>query len=125
MGDSQAIVLSDSGGCAGCALTTASPLFPAAAAACADQFVFGAGACPTAPSGEQRSTIGPGTVGFEDPAGVTGTGVPSGGSYRAVGAMVYTPSPGPRTWLVTCTLAPDERGVCAASVDAFVATHPG
>jgi hypothetical protein len=124
-GDSRAVVLTDSGTCTGCALSTASPLFPAAAAACAEQFLLATGSCPTAPVGEQHSTLSSTVVAFTDPTGVAGTGIPSGGSDPAVGAMAFLSGSDPETWLETCTLPSASGAICAAVVHGFVATYGG
>ena len=100
----------------------ACPLFASAAAATKQDLGQG---CPvTRPS--QESLLPAGTagigIGFEDPIGVAGDGIPSGGLNPANGVMLYLPARGrPTAYLATCTLPDAQHDVCSAVLDHFVA----
>lgn len=113
----QAIVGSQAGGCAGCAITQASPLFTSAANDCANNFL---GSCGTRPEAESVETIGNGVVGFLDPPNVAGDGNPSGGQYPANGVMTYHGGSTDSSWLDTCTLPYSQQALCTAVLNTFV-----
>lgn len=116
----QAVVAMQTGGCVGCNVTQACPLFPAAAAAAAaDQLP-----CRAKPAAESVVHLSHTAVGFEDPPGVPGEGVPSGGPYPANGVMTYVDPNGHHpSYVATCTL-PDSRHVlCTASLNLFVSDY--
>ena len=62
---------------------------------------------------------------FEDPAGVAGDGMPSGGTNPANGVLLYLPSwPGrsaPDS--ATCTLPANQQDVCTAVLNDFVGLY--
>lgn len=116
----RAVVASQTGGCVGCNVIQACPLFPAAAAAAAaDHFP-----CRAMPSAERVVRLGSTVVGFEDPAGVSGAGVPSGGPYPANGVLTYVDANGQHpSYLATCTLPDSEHSLCTASLNLFVSDY--
>lgn len=83
------------------------------------------GGCAPAAAGEVVRRTGGDVARFEDPPGVRGVGVPSGGANRAFGAVVYPQlRPEPESvgvGKVTCTAPPATTGLCSAIVDDFVA----
>jgi hypothetical protein len=109
--------------CVGCELETACAFFPSAE----HQLVTTYGGdlkCHRRPSAEGVARLSPTAVEFSDPAGVHGTGNPSGGNYPATGVVTYKPSTSKATygtWTETCTLSPRSHAVCAATIQAFVA----
>jgi hypothetical protein len=118
------IVASQTGGCSGCSLETACPLFRAASLRYAATYRL---PCRHAARGEELlMTAAPSKVLFIDPPGVLGAGRPSGGANAAYGAMLWHVPGDPRAtaWLDTCTLPSSDRELCVASVDAFLARHP-
>ena len=117
----RAIVASQTGGCAGCAVLQACPLF--ATAATAYQSVFSK-PCPTArPSSEAVAPISASTVSFSDPPGTSGNGIPSGGAYPAHGVMTYHPQPNASSWLDTCTLPSSDQPICTVVLNRFIASY--
>jgi hypothetical protein len=77
----EAIVGSQTGGCQGCGVAQACPLFAIAARSFQSQF---GRACPKGrPASETAHQITPGIVAFQDPPAVSGDGSPSGGRYAA------------------------------------------
>ena len=117
----QAVLGSQSGGCEGCAVTQASPLFVTAASDCAAQFQ--GNVCSTKPSAESVEQIGNGVVGFLDPPGVAGSGNPSGGPYPANGVMTYHTSNFTRSYVDTCTLPSSDHALCTAILNNFVQSY--
>lgn len=61
-------------------------------------------------------------VTFQDPAGVKGSGNPSGGAVPAGGALLYswTPDAGGSAALLTCTLPDDQHDLCNAVINDFI-----
>ncbi|HEV3213829.1 MAG TPA: hypothetical protein VGZ03_10580 [Acidimicrobiales bacterium] len=115
------IVATQTGGCAGCSIETACPLFAAAAHQYA---VIYRSSCRHAAE-ERRTDVSGSTVLFVDPPGVLGSGEPSGGALAAYGAMLWH-LPGarhPTAWRVTCTLPSADQPLCVLSVRAFLARH--
>ncbi len=81
---------------------------------------------PHPPSQESFSTSGTGRseVGFEDPAGVAGDGIPSGGLNPANGVMLYLPAQGKASaYLATCTLPAARHDMCTAVLNHFIALY--
>ena len=118
---SAAIVGLETSACSGCTLGQACRLFPGAAQAWRSAF---GRACPTArPPAETAVPIGAGIVGFQDPPGVAGAGLPSGGRYAANGVMTYHPSAPDGSWLETCTLPDGDHAECTAVLNAFVSWY--
>jgi hypothetical protein len=80
--------------------------------------------CAAPASGEIVRRTGTDVARFEDPPGVKGVGMPSGGANRAIGAVVYPqlrPEPDSITVAkVTCTVPRATVGVCPSIVDDYV-----
>ena len=102
----------------------ACPLFPSAAATTRQD--LGEGCAVTPPSQESVSPSGAADseVTFEDPVGVAGEGIPSGGLNPANGVMLYLPAQGKATaYLATCTLPESQHDSCTAVLAHFVAQY--
>jgi hypothetical protein len=117
----EAIAASQTSACVGCAIGQACPLFTSAWRASIR--MFNQGCLAYKPSFETERSIGSGVVQFEDPQGIKGDGVPSGGPYRAIGVMTYHPNSPNGSWLETCTLPTADRTVCMLSLRQFVAQY--
>jgi len=120
----EAIVGYETGGSPVQGAALACPLFPTAAAA--TSHLLGEGCPGTRPSQESVSISG--TAGseieFEDPVGVAGDGIPSGGLNPANGVMLYLPAQGKASaYLATCTLSDAQRDLCTAVLDHFVGLY--
>jgi hypothetical protein len=109
---------SETGACVGCAVGQACRLFADAA-----QLDTGYGTCLTRPPSETVAQIDHGVAAFEDPAGVAGDAVPSGGQYPANGVMTFYPNSPSGSWLDTCTLPPADHALCTTSLNVFVAWY--
>jgi hypothetical protein len=72
------------------------------------------------PPGEQMVRLGPGSLAFEDPADVTGQGIPSGGPDPANGAIVTTPAHAAKA---TCTMPEAEHSLCTVILNTFLRDH--
>lgn len=124
----EEIVGSETSACASCTLGRACPLFSSAAAAYATDGYPPSG-CRTRPPAETVDQLGAGVVAFEDPPGVAGDGVPSGGPFPANGVMTFYPGSHPGTgsptgsWLDTCTLPTSSKQLCTAALNLFVADY--
>ena len=102
------------GACVGCITAVACGLFPGAAK---DSGV----PCRTPhPARERVARLLPTVRAFIDPAGVKGTGAPSGGRLAAVGAVVYVPDRSAFAARVTCTLEQADSGSCRAIIADFL-----
>jgi hypothetical protein len=110
----------ESSACYSCTLAQACRLFVAAAQAW--RSAFGT-ACPARPAAETVVSIGAGIVAFEDPPGVRGDGLPSGGRYPANGVLTYHPRSEDGSWLETCTLPGGDKDYCTAARNTFVAWY--
>lgn len=117
----EGIVGSQTSACVGCALSQACSLFPAAAAAYAKEF-SGVG-CPAPPSGQTEDQLSSDLIAFADPPGVAGDGSPSGGPYPANGVMTFYPTGDEGSWVATCTLPTQEKALCTASLNLFIADY--
>ncbi len=116
-----AIVGSQTSACYGCTLSQACPLFAAAEKAWRSAFHL---ACPARrPAAETVVLVAAGIVAFEDPPGVKGDGLRSGGPYPANGVMTYHPSSEDGSWLATCTLPASEKDVCTAVLNTFISWY--
>jgi hypothetical protein len=120
--DQQAVTGATGGSCLACVASLACALFPEASKLLA-QSGF---SCPaTPPTREQVTRPRPRSAVFEDPPGVAGTGEPSGGSYRALGFLVFDPgtaaggsgSTNPSALKVTCTLPDTMTSICDELVE--------
>ncbi len=59
-------------------------------------------------------------VGFQDPPGVAGAGLPSGGQNPANGVVLYQPNPSEATaYLATCTLPAGAAGPLHGGAEPF------
>lgn len=117
----QAIVGIESGGSDVQGAGLVCPLFAAAATAYAQDQV---GGCSSRPAQEGVTTISGVAAGFEDPAGVTGDGVPSGGQNAASGVALYQPKANePSAYVATCTLSAPQHALCTAVLNHFVAQY--
>jgi len=117
----EAIVASQTGGCEGCEVGQACPLFATAASSFQSQF---GRACPKSrPAIETVDQITSGVVTFQDPPGVSGDGSPSGGQYAADGVMTYYSNNQFGSWIDTCTLPKADRTLCTAALNTFIAWY--
>jgi hypothetical protein len=86
------------------------------------------GGCAAPAPGEIVRKTNTGLAQFEDPPGVKGVGVPSGGANRAVGAVLYPQGPSePDSVTVTkltCTAPPSTIGQCRSIVDDYLIRAP-
>jgi hypothetical protein len=116
----QAITAVESGASPVQGASLACPLFKSAQAA--TQRNLGQ-SCPPDSVQEHVATNSASEVVFQDPAGVPGIGIPSGGQNPANGVMLYLPKPTEATtYLATCTLPPAQQDLCTAVLNHFVAT---
>ncbi len=119
----EAVVGSQTGGCAGCAVAQACPLFPAAASSYVAEFEQ---PCPQSrPDFEAVENLNAETVAFMDPSGRAGDGEPSGGLDGANGVMLYDAHGATGSWLDTCTLPPADVALCTAALNTFVGWYGG
>jgi Domain of unknown function (DUF4850) len=116
----QAIMGSQSSACAGCTVGQACPLFSAAVTAYANEF---GQSCSSRPASEAVQPINSDIVSFEDPPGVTGDGIPSGGRNPSNGVMTYYPVNENGSWLETCTLPTTEKDLCTTTLNSFIAWY--
>jgi hypothetical protein len=110
----------ESSACYGCTLAQACRLFLSAATAW--RTAFGQ-PCPARPAAELVARIGAGIVTFEDPPGVKGDGLPSGGLYPANGVMTYHPRAPDGSWRETCTLPGSDKDECTAVLNAYLSWY--
>jgi hypothetical protein len=102
------------GSCVGCIASLACGLFPRAAKDTGFP-------CHTVrPKRERVATLLPNVRAFIDPAGVKGSGNPSGGPLRAVGAIVYVPNRSTFAARLTCTLAGSDAASCQGILTDFL-----
>ncbi len=118
----EAIVGYETGGSPVEGAELACPLFKSAAAVVEQD--LGRGCAVTRPAQETSTRTGSSEVAFEDPGGVAGDGIPSGGQDPANGVMLYTPKQsGPTASLATCTLPASRHDVCTAVLNHFSALY--
>jgi hypothetical protein len=97
-------------------------LFTAAAAA--TQQGLGQNCAHARPARESVSTTTSTEAAFEDPAGVSGNGIPSGGANPANGVVLYQPKAGESSaYIATCTLPTAQHDVCTAVLNHFVSLY--
>jgi hypothetical protein len=108
----------ESSACYSCTLAQACRLFMSAATAWRNAG-FGQ-ACPPRPAAESVIRLGAGIVSFEDPPGIRGDGLPSGGRYPANGVLTYHPGAPDGSWKETCTLPGGDKDECTAILNAFL-----
>jgi hypothetical protein len=118
----QAIVGYETGASPVQGAALACPLFPAAAATNTSDL---GRACPvTRPAQETVDQPASDEAGFEDPPGVAGDGIPSGGQDPANGVLLYLPRQnGASASLATCTLPAAKHVVCTAILNHFAALY--
>jgi hypothetical protein len=107
----------ESSACSTCTLSQACPLFPAAAKALRSYLGHG---CAARPAAEIVTTLSSGIVSFEDPPGIHGDAMPSGGRYPANAVMTYHPGAQDGSWLDTCTLPSSDRAECTVALNSFI-----
>lgn len=126
--DTEVIEIDQTGACAGCTYQKVCGLFPQSAPRVylpTPSFPCRADLSPA----EAVDRLGTTAVAFEDPAGVKGTGVLSGGPNPANGVLTFVPTvtgkppPGPMTYEATCTLPDAQHSLCTAVLDAFLARY--
>jgi hypothetical protein len=118
----QAIVGYETGASPVQGAALACPLFSAAATAF--QQDLGKGCSLSRPAQESVAGISSSANGFEDPAGVTGDGIPSGGQNAANGVVLYQPKSNEASAsIATCTLPAAQHDVCTAVLNHFVAQY--
>jgi hypothetical protein len=102
------------GSCVGCIAALACGLFPRA--------VHDTGfKCHTpSPKQEKVATLLPTVRAFNDPPGVHGSGVPSGGRLRAVGVVVYVPDQTTFAARMTCALESSAAASCSTVIADFL-----
>ncbi len=88
------------------------------AASAAIETALGHG-CPSRPVSERVRQISSSIVGFEDPSGVNGRGIPSGGRDPANGIITYSSGVSPGSYLATCTLPAVQHSLCSAVLNEF------
>ena len=115
----EAITTTETGGSPVQAAALACPYFSAAAVATQSDLGHGCSAPPTA---EKVEHISSSDVAFQDPPGVKGGGVPSGGPYLAYGEMTYSAASQPGTHLATCTAG---QRVCVFMLTYFSSLYGG
>jgi hypothetical protein len=102
------------GACVGCITAMACGLFPDAEQA------MGYPCTTRLPKRERVARLLPTVRAFSDPPGVKGSGSPSGGRLRAVGAVVFVPDRSAFAARVTCTLEAPDAGSCQAIIADFL-----
>jgi hypothetical protein len=95
------------GGCSGCAVVQACPLFSNARSLASGL------PCPTKARQEKMVWISGGAAEFVDPPGVHGDGNPSGGAYPSYGVLTFRGGQFNSSWLATCVMPPKDQIVCA------------
>ncbi len=117
----QAIVGYETGGSPVQGAVLACSLFGAAATVYQQSF---SRSCSGRPEQEGMTTISAVAHAFEDPAGVSGDGIPSGGANAANGVVLYQPrSNEPTAYIATCTLPDAQHDLCTAVLNQFAASY--
>jgi hypothetical protein len=62
-------------------------------------------------------------VQFEDPTGVDGIGMPSGGINAAIGVLTYTVPKLPGSYMATCTVPKSKSALCSVALKYFTALY--
>jgi hypothetical protein len=115
-----AIAGQETSACYSCTLAQACRLFPSAATAW--RSAFGT-ACPARPAAETLLAYDGGIVSFDDPPGVRGDGLPSGGRYPARSVLTYHPGAPDGSWRETCTLPASYQADCTVALSTFVSWY--
>jgi hypothetical protein len=116
----QAISATETGGSPVQAAAEACGFFPAAGAATESDLGQG---CSPRPLSETVDPINSDVLAFEDPAGLKGSGAPSGGRYPANGVMTYSATNEPGFYLETCTLPQTNHATCTAALNYFITQY--
>jgi hypothetical protein len=103
------------GACVGCITAMACGLFPSA------EREMGYPCTTPHPKRERIARLLPTVRAFIDPAGVRGTGSPSGGRLAAVGAVVFAPDRSAFAARVTCTVEKADSAACRPIIADFLA----
>jgi hypothetical protein len=109
-----AVDLEVEGSCIGCITAVACGLFPGAV------HDMGFPCTTPRPARERVAKLLPTVRAFIDPAGVRGTGNPSGGRLPAVGAVVYVPNRSAFAARLTCTVEPADSATCQTIIADFL-----
>jgi hypothetical protein len=81
--------------------------------------------CTGLPLGQAVSRVSPSVIAFQDPAGVMGTGEPSGGVYPAAGVVTFKDRSRGGIYgsaMETCTLPQSEHAMCNAVLQDFISS---
>ncbi len=109
--------------CYACFVGQACTFFPAAEHDLVHDF-SGQLSCTPLPSGQGVSRVAPSVIAFSDPAGVLGTGEPSGGANPAYGVVTFKDRSSNGTYfgsaMETCTLPKNEHVLCNAALQDFI-----
>jgi hypothetical protein len=104
--------------CTGCQAGIACPFFPRFAASL--DFPCSSGV----PAGERTVSLGPRVTAFEDPPGVHGSGLPSGGPYAANGVVgIHSSGGNTSVFRATCTLPQSQHAVCTVSLNDTISRY--
>jgi hypothetical protein len=109
----QEIAGYQNGGCNGCAIVQACPLFSNARALASGL------PCPAKARMEKVASISGDAYEFVDPPGVHGDGDPSGGAFPSYGVLTFAASGENSSWLATCVTPPKDLGICATALINF------
>lgn len=102
------------GACVGCITAMVCGLFPAA------ELEMGYPCTTVRPKRERVAKLLPTVRAFIDPAGVKGSGAPSGGRLQAIGAVVFVPDRSAFAARVTCTVERSDSALCQPIVADFL-----
>jgi hypothetical protein len=108
--------------CYACFVGQACTFFPAAEHDLVRDF-SGQLNCTPLPSGQGVSRVTSSVIAFSDPAGVLGTGEPSGGTNPAYGLVTFkdrSPNSMYGSAMETCTLPKNEHALCNAALQDFI-----
>ena len=126
--DPQAVTAASTGGCQGCAYGATCAYLPTLANSVWSDLAQSPGCGSGIPAGETAGTFGSNVAYFEDPAGVTGAGNPSGGQNPANGVVILQP-PGAdvdgNSFIGTCTLPDPEHSRCQTILNDFAKRYQG
>jgi hypothetical protein len=117
----EAVTADETSACVGCAIDQACPLFASAVAANLSE--YGQSCQATKPSAEAVWDYSSTVEFFEDPPGVAGDGVPSGGTYPANGLMTFIPTSHNGSWTETCTLPQAQHAACTVILNQFLSQY--
>jgi len=126
--DSEVIQADETSQCAGCTYDQVCGLFPVIQAQTSFNGPCGGTAVP--PPQEVDASLSPSAVSFEDPPGVRGTGVLSGGANPVNGVMTYTPDsatsqPSALSYEASCAAPSAQHALCTAILNTFLTRYTG